>query len=245
MIRKKKSINSDIIVKRAVCEKQLLELLKSFSEKQKKFNSEIRSKTEYLEVITHFQKSLPEIYAVYDKYCYLYLDMFENSVTCSKSCSYCCCHTVTSVEPYEIMRIDWILKQSAEYSTYMVRLFQRWRVFEEIAKMEKSYDEDVVLYKDYLKGIPCPFLSFSKKCSIYNIRPIPCRMFFSLSKPLLCEGENTVSKANKNIVVELSDEIEEHLAEAGNFLEQYEISPFLFKGLMDVNQLFGKYSLEK
>ncbi len=85
---------------------------------------------------------------------------------CSKGCSACCAYGV-SITTFEAKYIS--LKTGIEYS--------RETVF---AKNDNA---------------DCPFLGDSGECSIYNCRPIICRMVHTLGDPKNCEigvGENQV-----------------------------------------------------
>lgn len=101
--------------------------------------------------------------------------------------------------------------------------------------------EDKALYRYFLKNQRCAFLAKSGDCGIREIRPMSCRMFFSYSDPKWCHGRKVATAANKNFHIGLPDEAETLLAEASNRIGNLRLSEHLFDGLLQVNEILGRF----
>jgi len=205
-------------------------------------SADLFSRKGYREFMGVINRQAPVIFAHYDEFVKSQIAQVEGTVQCREGCSFCCAHNITSLEPFEIIYLDGFLKKTDSYGSLMVQLFDRQSEFDNIAESEKQYDEDVVLYKYFQKGFLCPFLTDRGSCGIYLRRPMPCRMFFSLSPPEYCIGSKTIDPLNKNFIVELPDDIEVSLSQIRLIFDPLEIPEFLFSGLLRVNELFGKYA---
>lgn len=87
---------------------------------------------------------------------------------CGEGCSHCCNMAVTVTE-YEAQRI------AAETGLSYVQ--QKSLDLEDIDSVIRQRDIDVRRYT----RVPCPFLKDSR-CSIYRVRPLPCRTYHSLEE---------------------------------------------------------------
>jgi Fe-S-cluster containining protein len=189
---------------------------------------------------------LPRLYAAYDAVVTSVLITEGRSVTCSKGCSACCRHFVSSVEPFEILALDAHLKSRGDYAGLLHASHCRELVYDEIVKREGEGEEasDRALYRYFLRGIPCPFLEADGSCGVYAWRPMACRMFFAESPPRFCAGKSLASPWNKNFQVELPHEAEEALARCSRMLEHLKLPEDLFPGLVAANAAFGRYEAE-
>jgi Fe-S-cluster containining protein len=235
-------ISGEHAVAQNLAEENLWSSLLKIEEDLKHVTSDFYSEKDYKALMKILLKRMPVIYSKYEDYLRIQILQLKEKVRCFKGCNSCCVHNVTSVEPFEIIYLDWHIKRFPEYCSLLVQLFQRQAEFEKLADAEDDYDEDVVLYKYFLKNFACPFLSAGHGCSIYDKRPIPCRMFFSLSEPKTCVGTRTIKSDNKNFIIELPDEMEVLISQIGLLFKPLKIPQFLFSGLLRVNELFGKFS---
>jgi Fe-S-cluster containining protein len=184
---------------------------------------------------------LPALYVRYDAYLKAVLGTGEPT-TCSRGCSHCCSHYVTSVEPFELVFLHGRVRALPEYPNRIVSLHRRAALFHSILEKETGAEaEDKALYRYYLRNQPCPFLSSSGACGIYALRPISCRMFFSQSSPALCRGKAVTSPGNRNFIVELPEDIEASLARAGRAFARFDFPESLFAGLVKANEAFGRF----
>jgi Fe-S-cluster containining protein len=202
----------------------------------------------YRSALAAVEALLPDLYARYDAYLKAVLDTGERA-TCARGCSHCCSHYVTSVEPFELIFLHGRIRSLPEYPNRLVTLYRRAALFHSLLEKEKAAPggdpageaEDKALYRYYLRGQPCPFLSASGACGVYSMRPISCRMFFSQSDPALCRGKAVTSPGNRNFIVELPDDIEASLARAGRAFARFDFPESLFGGLLKANEAFGRF----
>ncbi|HKP97711.1 MAG TPA: YkgJ family cysteine cluster protein [Fibrobacteria bacterium] len=188
---------------------------------------------------------MPELYRRYDEYVAAVLGTSEEKVACSKGCSHCCSHYVTSVEPYELMFLHGRIRSDAGYPSRVVGLHRRTALFNSLLDGSDGDEaEDRALYRYYLRGTPCPFLSEGGKCGVYDSRPVSCRMFFSMSHPSLCKGKGVIDPGNRNFLIELPEDIEADLARAGAAFSGFALPESLFEGLLRANELFGRFDSE-
>jgi Fe-S-cluster containining protein len=194
-------------------------------------------------------QTLPGLYTAYDACVASILLTEGKKVTCSKSCSACCSHFVSSVEPFELIALDMHLKNREDYPDLIVASYNRTVAYEKIlrdgqAAQDAGSDEeadDRALYRYFTRGHACPFLEKDGKCGVYEWRPMACRMFFAESSPRFCSGKYLASPWNRNFQVELPDAAEEALARCSRLLEGLELPEELFPGIVAVNARFGRY----
>ncbi|MDB5105811.1 MAG: hypothetical protein JWP91_3500 [Fibrobacteres bacterium] len=185
---------------------------------------------------------MPEIYRSYDAFVSAVLETGPERISCSKGCSHCCSHYVTSVEPYELLFLHGKIRESPEYPSRVVGMHRRAALFNSLRDGKQDEEaEDRALYRYYLRNQPCPFLGEGGKCGVYESRPISCRMFFSLSHPSLCKGKSVVEPGNRNFLIELPEDIEADLARAGALFAGMRLPESLFEGLLKVNETFGRF----
>lgn len=191
------------------------------------------------------EESLPPFHACYDAWAGAVTATGNTGVTCRKGCGHCCSHYVSSVEPFEIVRLHGRIRRDPSYPSRLVAFHRRATLFRGL--LEGRLDEeadDRALFRYYLRGQPCPFLSAAGECGVYDARPMSCRMFFSQSHPSLCKGKLAASPGNRNFILELPDDVEATLARASALLERFELSENLFEGLLEANARFGRMDTE-
>lgn len=196
----------------------------------------------YRRLIGVLEERLPGVYARYDDYVSAVLATSDTKVTCSRGCGHCCSHYVTSVEPFELAFLHGRIRKAAEYPSKLVAFHRRAALFNRLLAEEKRDEaEDRTLFRYYLRDVPCPFLSASGECGVYESRPMSCRMFLSQSHPSLCKGKAAASPGNRNFILELPEDIEASLARAGMLLSALQMPESLFEGLLKANEVFGRY----
>lgn len=185
---------------------------------------------------------MPELYRAYGEYVAAVLATGAEKPSCSRGCSHCCTHYVTSVEPYELLYLHGRIRSDARYPGRLFSLHRRATLFASLLDPTEGEEaEDRALYRYHLRGAACPFLSTGGECGVYNARPVSCRMFFSMSHPSLCRGKGVIDPANRNFLIELPEDIEADLARAGAAFSAYSLPESLFEGLLKVNELFGRF----
>jgi Fe-S-cluster containining protein len=200
----------------------------------------------YRSLCAAVEAALPPFHARYDAWSAAVLATSPEKVHCAKGCGSCCAHYVSSVEPFELIRLHGRIREDAAYPSRLVGLHRRAALFNSLFRslQDGRRDEeadDRALYRYYLRGLPCPFQKGNGECGVYEHRPMSCRMFYSLSHPSLCRGRASASPGNRNFILELPEDIEEILARASRRLGAYALSENLFEGLLEVNALFGAW----
>ncbi len=213
--------------------------------KEKINTHSVSSKKEipFNDILHKIEECLPSLYMAYDEYIAALLATGESPVQCQKGCSHCCSHYVTSVEPFELLFVHAHIRELPEYSGLIFSLHQRASIYHQILQNEKPTEEaeDIALYRYFLKNQSCPFLQGDGRCGVYAARPFSCRMFYSYSNPKFCSGKSIASPRNKNFIIELPEDIEENIASAGESLRKLSLSENFFSGLLQVNELFGRF----
>lgn len=115
-----------------------------------------------------FDIKLKELYRIVEK-----LTTAVNAVTpCKKGCSDCCKQATIILQA----EADALAKRVNTVLDKPSSLF-------ELSLKQKFKD-----YQTHYKGSPCPFLSDSGECSVYDDRPLICRLHHNLSSfPEMCD----------------------------------------------------------
>lgn len=130
------------------------------------------------------------IYQVYTTFCSMEQEKSGVQFACNKGCSRCCHQLITCTEigMDEIKRfIDLLPKKVRRPIIVKLKKFaKKWLIYYQ--KNQYLIEADMLKQiKDWL-GQPCPFLEEKKGiCSIYPVRPIDCRTFYSHT---LCKNKN-------------------------------------------------------
>ena len=205
-----------------------------------------RTEIGYHALAAGLEWAMPNLYHNYDAFVQAVLATSNEKVTCARSCSHCCSHYVTSVEPFELLFLHGRIQADARYPGRIIALHRRVSQFKalrqrDVEKPESADAEDKALYRYYLRGQACPFLAEGGSCGIYENRPMSCRMFYSMSHPSLCKGKAVVSPGNRNFLIELPDSIEADLARSGALFADLQLPESLFEGLLSVNEELGRF----
>ena len=136
-----------------------------------RFAAQSKKRAEKKEYLNHFWSIINEYYAAISQY-----DGFQ----CTKGCSHCCFDNPHGVSSLEIQRI---LPKITEQQKKQIAL--RYKEWTQLS--EKHPDSAQNEWKK--SCIPCPFLE-SNTCSIYDVRPLACRSFFSLKNSNWCHPKH-------------------------------------------------------
>jgi Fe-S-cluster containining protein len=162
---------------------------------------------------------LTDLYAAYDAYVTHNLAASELKVQCRFGCTRCCHQTVHGVYAFEIINLYQQLRPLAEYDAIHDALAGYADQFQATAaQIAEANDGDgtdpVMRTLDAFAAAaqPCPLLA-GNNCRVYAHRPVPCRMYHSLTNPVYCttpEGQTfnieMPQKANE-ILWSLSDRL--------------------------------------
>lgn len=122
--------------------------------------------------------------------------LLSRKVTCTDGCAHAatgCCALLVMIETTEAEYI--VDRNPGAVAVARARVDAACRTLEEAgigsgAIYEMMQNEDDAQYRHaaayHALGIPCPFLSAERRCTIYRDRPLACRTHFALSPPALC-----------------------------------------------------------
>lgn len=98
--------------------------------------------------------------------------------TCTKGCDHCC-HIATVISPADATLIADHLLSKPDWQALLPQLAEG-------ARAAFGPDgEPLSRERFFEKHLACPFLR-DHSCSIYQVRPMPCRAHFVISDPVLC-----------------------------------------------------------
>lgn len=204
------------------------------------------SEASYRAAASAVDTALPPFHACYDAWSRAVLATSEAPTSCARGCGHCCSHYVSSVEPFELLRLHGRIRSGAAYPSRLVAFHRRASLYNSLLQGRRDEaSDDRALFRYYLRDLPCPFLQGSGECGVYEDRPMSCRMFFSQSHPSLCRGKAAAAPGNRNFILEMPEDIEETVARASRRLEAYALPENLFEGLLEANALFGAWDRDE
>ena len=179
-----------------------------------------------------FFDTLAQLYATYDKYIEHNVAASELKIVCKFGCTRCCHQAVHGCYAFEIISLYRQLRPRADYREIHDAFVRSADEFQEmfVRYQEKSPERNDLALINTLQHIsaiakPCPLLG-GNNCRVYAHRPVSCRMYHSLTNPVLC---TTVVGRTFHIVP--PDEVASILAELNDRLA-FPYSEFLAQGLV-------------
>lgn len=96
-------------------------------------------------------------------------------ITCTAGCAWCCYHPVVISILEGILIYRWLVERGKWTSGIR-------------EKLKSSSDQQFgTEYHVWLKAmIPCPLLDDQNRCSVYQTRPLICRVYYAVSDPHYC-----------------------------------------------------------
>jgi len=167
-----------------------------------------------------FRLGLEKALLLYDDYQRETLSANKKQASCRKGCGLCCYHWVEDVNSFEIQIIaDYIKTQIPANQTQKIIETCR-RDTATMENLEKIADQTlaslntkreidlsfILLSSFYQLERPCPLLTSAGECSIYNVRPITCRIYMSLADPKRCAPSNINDGEVVTCVLDLQEE---------------------------------------
>lgn len=166
----------------------------------------------------HFFARLDEFYAAYDAYIKHNIAASQLKIQCRAGCARCCRQAVHGVYSFEIISLYRQLRPRPDYPQIHDTFLRQANEFQSLAAAAQANgaNGDVLsraLQSYAAKGNACPLLGDGGRCGVYEYRPVPCRMYHSLTDPILCVTPightfNLEPPAEANaILAELSDRL--------------------------------------
>jgi Fe-S-cluster containining protein len=152
-----------------------------------------------------FRMVYDEILIRFSQYQHEVVKNYGKMVTCKKGCTYCCSHWVEDVYSFEAEiiasyikehfseRVNAIITKFREDEKELIKLNDIMeqklienRMNKEISDIDST---DLLLASYYQLRRPCALLIDEERCSIYETRPLTCRIYISFSDPRSCRAE--------------------------------------------------------
>jgi len=163
-----------------------------------------------------FEKAL----LLYDDYQRETLSSNKKQASCAKGCGLCCYHWVEDVNSFEMQIIAGYIKthlprQQIEKIVETCRndvatmeslekiVDKKFAVLNPQVEIDPSF---ILLSSFYQLERPCPLLTPAGECSVYNVRPITCRIYMSLADPKRCAPSNINDGEVVTCVLDLQEE---------------------------------------
>jgi len=135
---------------------------------------------------------LKHLYSTYDAYIAHNLRASEVKIVCKFGCTRCCHQAVQGCYAFEIINLYRQLRPRADYPRIhddLVRNADEFQaMFTRYAANTPGRDDLAVLNTlQHFSALakPCPLL-VGNNCGVYAHRPVSCRMYYSLTNPVLC-----------------------------------------------------------
>ena len=178
---------------------------------------------------------LGELYAVYDTYIAHNISASALKIQCQFGCTRCCHQAVHGVYSFEVIHLYRQLRSLPEYgdihNTFVARADEFQKLVTEFTTSRPAAapnDQAAIAYALQFFAAaakPCPLL-LGNNCRVYEHRPVPCRMYYSLTHPQYCTTSH-----GQNFTLEPPEESNAILWELSGRLA-FPFSEYLAQGLV-------------
>ena len=192
-----------------------------------------------------------EYHAAYDSYLKAVLPQQDKPIQCRAACGNCCHHYPMSVEPFELVTLYCDLRGRNDLLDIMEACQVRSSLFSKFFETRRAegavpdqmdlddYAEDKALHDYFSAWNPCPFSDKKGDCTVYPLRPVSCRMYFSETDPKFCTPEHLQTPENDSYIVYLPDSIEDAVYGISEHYALLDLPESYFGGLLAVNRFEG------
>ena len=212
---------------------------------------------EQLPLIREFTR---EYHRLFSEYLEAVLPQQPRPIQCRPACGNCCHHYPMSVEPFELLTLYGdlrgrndlldIMEACQVRSSLFSRMFESRRMEAEKGEVADGegqgsqmdlddYAEDKALHDYFAAWKPCPFSDKAGDCTVYPLRPVSCRMYFSETDPKFCTPEHLQTPENDSYIVYLPDSIEDAVYGISEHYALLDLPESYFGGLLAVNRYEG------
>jgi Fe-S-cluster containining protein len=212
---------------------------------------------EQLPLIREFTR---EYHRLFSEYLEAVLPQQPRPIQCRPACGNCCHHYPMSVEPFELLTLYGdlrgrndlldIMEACQVRSSLFSRMFESRRTEAEKGEVADGegqgfqmdlddYAEDKALHDYFAAWKPCPFSDKAGDCTVYPLRPVSCRMYFSETDPKFCTPEHLQTPENDSYIVYLPDSIEDAVYGISEHYSLLGLPESYFGGLLAVNRFEG------
>jgi Fe-S-cluster containining protein len=178
---------------------------------------------------------LAELYATYDSYIAHNISASALKIQCRFGCTRCCHQAVHGVYSFEVIHLYRQLRSLPEYgdihNTFVARADEFQKLVAEFtaepghATASEPTAAAYAMRKFAAAAKPCPLL-LGNNCRVYEHRPVPCRMYYSLTHPMYC-----TTPYGQNFHIEVPEETNAILWHLSSRLA-FPFSEYLAQGLV-------------
>lgn len=150
-----------------------------------------------------------------------------------------------SVEPFELISMYSELRKRDDLLTLMEACQMRSDKFESFFEARKesglSEDEaeDGALHDYFSWWRSCPFSNGVGDCTIYPLRTVSCRMYFSETDPKYCTPDMLQTEKNDSYIVYMPDVVEDAVYGISEHYSALDLPESFFGGLLALNGYEG------
>ena len=154
-------------------------------------------------------------------------------MSCGAGCAHCCTDNPIGVTGAELEMIsDWVVQQvdADELIERIVKSALHYQSF-----VEQQPTSPILAWKKQRNY--CPLLDRENRCRAYSIRPIACRMHFSITPSSWCEPQHQKFESSINPQLELSKDVHQQLQRISSERGWDQIPADFLSGLSQLLQL--------
>lgn len=171
-------------------------------------------------------------------------------VSCGRGCDRCCQHYPTSIHALEIALLHRHLAERPDCDALIeacrsrVEDFEGWKEFCEETYPERtpSEREDLALEHYYDEGNRCPFLGSDGACTVYEHRPMTCRMYLASSDPSFCQPEGITDPEADIFTIPPDESIAARLQRLDRAVDYWGHHPDLYRSLTRLHDWHRRWS---
>lgn len=171
-------------------------------------------------------------------------------VSCGRGCDRCCHHFPTSVHALEIALLHRHIAGRADYAELVeacrsrAQDFDGWKEFAEETYPDRtpSEREDLALEHYYDEGNRCPFLGADGACTVYEFRPLTCRMYIATSHPSFCLPENVTDDDADIFTIPPDESVSTRLQRLDRAVDYWGHSPDLFRSIARLHDWLARWT---
>lgn len=102
-----------------------------------------------------------------------------------------------------------------------------------------DHAEDLALHDYFAAWKPCPFSNAVGDCTVYPLRPVSCRMYFSETDSRYCTPEHLQTPQNDSYIVYMPDSVEDAVYGISEHYALLDLPESYFGGLLALNGFEG------
>lgn len=199
------------------------------------------------EQIPYIEKFVKEYHEAYALYLKAVLPQQPRPIQCRAACGNCCHHYPMSVAPFELIYLYKNLRERDDLISIMEACQVRSSMFKTLCDNRRGEApseeeaEDMALHDYFAQWKSCPFSDPKGDCTVYPLRPVSCRMYFSETDPRFCTPEHLQTPNNESYIVYLPDSAEEAVYGISEHYDLLQLPESYFGGLLALNAFEGVF----